>query len=99
VTPLNSGGLFIFIGADAETAWLPDDIALDSRGFILTGADVRPSGRWTLDRDPLPARNSVPGIFACGDVRFGPVKRVPAAVGEGGMAIAFVHQYLRETIS
>jgi thioredoxin reductase (NADPH) len=97
VTRLSSGGLFIFIGADAETAWLPDDIALDPHGFVLTGADVAPSGRWTLTRDPYLLETSVPGIFACGDVRFAPVKRVAAAVGEGSMAIAFVHQYLRDT--
>jgi thioredoxin reductase (NADPH) len=98
VTRLSSSGLFIFIGADAETAWLPDDIALDPRGFVLTGADLRPSGRWTLDRDPYLLETSVPGIFACGDVRFAPVKRVASAVGEGSMAIAFVHQYVRETV-
>ena len=98
VTRLDSGGLFIFIGADAETGWLPDDIALDSKGFILTGADVRSSGGWSLERDPYLLETSVPGIFACGDVRCGPVKRVAAAVGEGSMAIAFVHQYLRETV-
>ena len=62
----------------------------------LTGADVRASGRWTDDRDPYLLETSVPGIFACGDVRFGPVKRVASAVGEGSMAIAFVHQYLRD---
>ena len=97
LTRLPSGGLFIFIGADAETAWLPDDIALDPNGFVLTGADVAPSGRWTLTRDPYLLETSVPGIFACGDVRYAPVKRVAAAVGEGSMAIAFVHQYLRDT--
>jgi thioredoxin reductase (NADPH) len=97
VTRLRSGGLFIFIGADAETTWLPDAIALDPKGFILTGADVRSSGRWALERDPYLLETSVPGIFACGDVRCGPVKRVAAAVGEGSMAIAFVHQYVRET--
>ena len=96
-TRLESGGLFIFIGADAETGWLPVEIALDRRGFVLTGADVRAAGRWELDRDPYLLETSVPGIFACGDVRFSPVKRVAAAVGEGSMAIAFVHQYLRET--
>jgi thioredoxin reductase (NADPH) len=99
VTRLSSGGLFIFIGADAETAWLPDNIALDPNGFVLTGADLRPAGRWTLNRDPYLLETSVPGIFACGDVRFAPVKRVAAAVGEGSMAIALVHQYLRETVS
>ena len=91
------GGLFIFIGADAETSWLPPEIALDRRGYVLTGADVRAAGRWTENRDPYLLETSVPGIFACGDVRFGPVKRVAAAVGEGSMAIAFVHQYLRDT--
>jgi thioredoxin reductase (NADPH) len=93
---LESGGLFIFIGADAETAWLPPDIALDPRGFVLTGPDVRATDRWSLDRDPYLLETSVPGIFASGDVRFGPVKRVAASVGEGSMAIAFVHQYLRD---
>jgi thioredoxin reductase (NADPH) len=91
-----SGGLFIFIGADAETAWLSPEIALDPRGFVLTGPDVRAARRWTLDRDPYLLETSVPGIFACGDVRFGPVKRVAAAVGEGSLAIAFVHQYLKD---
>ena len=93
---LESGGLFIFIGADAETAWLPPEIALDRRGYVLTGSDVAAAGAWTLDRDPYLLETSVPGVFACGDVRSGPVKRVAAAVGEGSMAIAFVHQYLKE---
>jgi thioredoxin reductase (NADPH) len=96
-TRLESGGLFIFIGADAETAWLPPEIALDRKGYVLTGSDVRAAGRWQLDRDPYLLETSVPGIFACGDVRFSPVKRVTAAAGEGSMAIAFVHQYLRDT--
>jgi thioredoxin reductase (NADPH) len=91
-----SGGLFIFIGADADTEWLPDEIALDDRGYVLTGADVRATGRWALERDPYLLETSVPGIFACGDVRSGPVKRVAAAVGDGSMAIAFVHQYLKD---
>ena len=95
-TRLESGGLFIFIGADAETAWLPPEIALDPKGYVLTGSDVRAAGRWELDRDPYLLETSVPGTFACGDVRFSPVKRVAAAVGEGSMAIAFVHQYLRD---
>ena len=93
---LASGGLFIFIGADADTGWLPPEIALDERGYVLTGPDLRAAGRWEHDRDPYLLETSVPGIFACGDVRFSPVKRVAAAVGEGSMAIAFVHQYLRE---
>jgi thioredoxin reductase (NADPH) len=95
-TRLESGGLFIFIGADAQTGWLPPEIALDARGYVLTGSDMRAAGSWELDRDPYLLETSVPGIFACGDVRFGSVKRVAAAVGEGSMAIAFVHQYLRD---
>jgi thioredoxin reductase (NADPH) len=95
-TRLDSGGLFIFIGADAETAWLPEEIALDDRGYVLTGPEVvQSTGRWPLERDPYLLETSVPGIFACGDVRYGPVKRVAAAVGEGSMAIALVHQFLR----
>ncbi|MBA3347486.1 MAG: FAD-dependent oxidoreductase [Actinobacteria bacterium] len=94
---LESGGLFIFIGADAETGWLPPEIALDRRGYVLTGSDVRDAVRWELDRDPYLLETSVPGIFASGDVRLGPVKRVAAAVGEGSMAIAFVHQYLKDS--
>jgi thioredoxin reductase (NADPH) len=93
---LDSGGLFIFIGADADTGWLPPEVALDGRGYVLTGSDVTAAGAWELDRDPYLLETSIPGVFACGDVRSGPVKRVAAAVGEGSMAIAFVHQYLKE---
>jgi thioredoxin reductase (NADPH) len=95
-TRLDSGGLFILIGADAETGWLPPEIARDRRGYVLTGAELAGTDRWELERDPYLLETSVPGIFACGDVRLGPVKRVAAAVGEGSMAIAFVHQYMRE---
>jgi thioredoxin reductase (NADPH) len=95
-TRVDSSGLYIFIGADAETAWLPPEIALDRNGFVLTGSDVTSAGHWELERDPYLLETSVPGIFACGDVRLGPVKRVASAVGEGSMAIAFVHQYLKQ---
>jgi thioredoxin reductase (NADPH) len=88
------GGLFIFIGADAETSWLPPQIARDSRGYLLTGDDVKDAGLWSQGRDPYLLETSVPGVFACGDVRSSPVKRVASAVGEGSMAIAFVHRYL-----
>jgi len=90
-----SGGVYIFIGADAQTDWLPEEVALDARGFVQTGADV-PRDSWQPERDPFLLETSVPGIFACGDVRSGPVKRVAAAVGEGSMAIALIHQYLRQ---
>jgi len=95
-TRLQSGGLFIFIGADAETAWLPPEIALDPNGYVITGSELRAAGRWELDRDPYLLETAVPGIFACGDVRLSPVKRVASAVGEGSMAIAFVHKYLQQ---
>ena len=95
----DSGGLFVFIGADAETSWLPPEIARDPRGYILTGGDVVKTGRWKESRDPYLVETSVPGVFACGDVRFSPVKRVASAVGEGSIAIAFVHQYLASSPS
>lgn len=87
--------LYIFIGADAETTWLPGAIERDARGYVLTGEDAVKNGRWTLQRDPYLLETSVPGIFACGDVRCRSIKRVAAAVGEGSMAIAFVHQFLQ----
>jgi thioredoxin reductase (NADPH) len=90
------GGLFIFIGADAQTDWLPAEIARDRRGYVLTGDDVVKAGRWSNGRDPYLLETSVPGVFACGDVRLSPVKRVASAVGEGSMAIAFVHKFLQE---
>jgi thioredoxin reductase (NADPH) len=93
---LESGGLFILIGADAETSWLPPEIALDDHGYVLTGPEAAAADAWAPTRDPFLLETSVPGIFACGDVRCSPVKRVAAAVGEGSMAIAFVHQYLKE---
>lgn len=91
-------GLFIFIGAEPRTDWLDGLVERDSRGFVLTGADLlrngeRPKG-WTLDRDPGLLETNVPGIFAVGDVRHGSVKRVASGVGEGSIAIQFVHQYL-----
>jgi thioredoxin reductase (NADPH) len=90
------GGLFVFIGADAETNWLPAQIARDARGYILTGDDAVKSGLWSHNRDPYLLESSAPGIFACGDVRLSAIKRVASAVGEGSMAIAFVHQHLQK---
>jgi thioredoxin reductase (NADPH) len=88
------GGLFVFIGADAETSGCRPR----SRAMARISADRRgrrEGRRWSRDRDPYLLETSVPGIFACGDVRSSPVKRVASAVGEGSMAIAFVHQYLQ----
>jgi thioredoxin reductase (NADPH) len=96
-TRVGSGGLFLFIGADAQTEWLPPEIATDERGFVLTGPNIGTVAAWNVVRDPYLLETSVPGVFACGDVRSGPVKRVAAAVGEGSMAIAFVHQYLAQS--
>src|SRR6185436_19945325 len=94
VTRHACGGLFVFIGADADTGWLPEQVARDKNGYVLTGDDVLKAGRWSHTRDPFLLECSVPGVFACGDVRLSPIKRVAAAVGEGSMAIAFVHQHL-----
>jgi thioredoxin reductase (NADPH) len=85
------------IGADAETTWLPDQVVRDANGFVLTGPQARATGRWPLEREPFALETTAPGVFAAGDVRSGSVKRVAAGVGEGGMAIAFVHQYLALT--
>jgi thioredoxin reductase (NADPH) len=75
------GGLFVFIGADADTGWLPSELARDKNGYVLTGDAVVKAGRWSHHRDPFLLEASVPGIFACGDVRLGTVKRVASAVG------------------
>jgi len=90
--------LFIFIGAMPRTDWLAGVVERDERGFILTGADLLREGRrpkgWTLDRDPTLLETNVPGVFAVGDVRHGSVKRVASGVGEGSIAVQFIHQYL-----
>jgi len=90
--------IFIYIGALPRTDWLGDLVQRDARGFILSGPDLlrdgkRPQG-WAIDRDPSLLESSVPGIFVVGDVRHGSVKRVASGVGEGAVAIQFVHQYL-----
>jgi thioredoxin reductase (NADPH) len=96
VTHHYCGGVFVFIGADAETDWLPEEVARDGRGYVLTGDQVLKEKRWSLNRDPYLLETSVPGIFACGDVRKSDIKRCAAAVGEGSMAIAFIHKYLQQ---
>jgi thioredoxin reductase (NADPH) len=88
--------LFVFIGASPRTDWLPDAVARDAKGFILTGPDLGP-GSWPLARPPLLLETSQPGVFAAGDVRLASMKRVASAVGEGAMAVSFVHRYL-ETV-
>jgi thioredoxin reductase (NADPH) len=86
-----ANALFVMIGADASTSWLPDDLERDPRGYICTGRDLT---TWKLDRHPFPLETSLPGVFAAGDVRHNSIKRVSSGVGEGSMAIAFIHQYL-----
>lgn len=86
-------GLFVLIGARPHTEWLPQEIARDRRGFLLTGPDVPPD-LWPLERAPLMLETSVPGVFAAGDVRHRSVKRVAAAVGQGAAAVQQVHEYL-----
>jgi len=91
--------LFIFIGAKPETEWLDGVVARDSRGFIYAGADLKLSADfrgWNRDRDPFLLETSVPGIFVAGDVRHNSVKRVASGVGEGSIAIMFIHRYLAE---
>ena len=90
--------LFIFIGTEPHTSWLKNIVQLDEKGFILTGPDVMRNGqhskRWACDREPFYLETSVPGIFAAGDTRHGSIKRVAAGVGEGAMAVLFIHHYL-----
>jgi thioredoxin reductase (NADPH) len=88
-------GVFSFIGADPRTIWLPPEIERDAKGFVQTGADVARSRYWTTARHPFLLETSRPGVFAAGDVRSGSVKRVASAVGEGAMAVQFVHECLK----
>ena len=93
-----ASSVFIFIGALPRTDWLGDAIERDERGFVLTGPDLMQGGqrpkKWTPDRDPFLLETNVPGVFAVGDVRHGSVKRVASGVGEGSVAVQFIHQYL-----
>jgi thioredoxin reductase (NADPH) len=92
--------LFVLIGAEPRTQWLPDEVERDRWGFVVTGADLlgdgRPPDDWPLQRPPMLLESSLPGVFAVGDVRHGSVKRVASAVGEGSIAIHLVHEYLRD---
>jgi thioredoxin reductase (NADPH) len=95
---VNATSLFIFIGAMPQTDWLAGTIERDERGFILTGSDLIQDGKspkgWNLERSPFLLETSVPGIFAAGDVRYNSVKRVASGVGEGSIAVQFIHRYL-----
>ena len=85
---LDCSAVFVFIGAQPRTDWLPASVAVDSKGFILTGADAAKSDRWPLiDREPCSVETTSPGVFAAGDVRSGTTKRVAFAVGDGALAV------------
>jgi thioredoxin reductase (NADPH) len=92
--------VFLMTGARPNTGWLDGCVALDANGFIRTGSDLTKAdlaaARWPLARAPHLLETSLPGVFAVGDVRAGNVKRVASAVGEGSIAVSFVHQVLKE---
>ncbi len=93
-----AAAVFVMIGAEPHTGWLPEAVLRDRWGFVVTGADLLADGTpppgWPLERRPMPFESSMPGVFAVGDVRHGSTKRVASAVGEGSVAIQQVHQYL-----
>jgi len=95
---VTAAGLFVLIGAEPHTDWLPEEITRDEHGYIVTGRDFSQYGTphrgWHVERFPLPLETSMPGVFAAGDVRHGAVKRVASAVGEGSIAIHTIHEYL-----
>jgi thioredoxin reductase (NADPH) len=95
-----AAALFVLIGAEPHTGWLPEEILRDEKGFVVTGQDLLREGRppegWSSERPPMPLESSVPGVFVVGDVRHGSIKRVASAVGEGSIAIQMVHQYLNQ---
>jgi thioredoxin reductase (NADPH) len=93
---IRTPALFSFIGAVPRTDWLPPEIERDEKQFVRTGPFLSQSSRWTAKRQPFLLETSRPGVFAAGDVRSGSVKRVASAVGEGAMAVQFVHEYLKE---
>jgi thioredoxin reductase (NADPH) len=93
--------LFILIGGEPTSKRVADWLRLDENGFYLTGSDLlvdgRPGARWPLERQPFPLESSQPGVFVIGDARHGSIKRIASAVGEGALAVQFVHRYLAET--
>jgi thioredoxin reductase (NADPH) len=96
VQTIKTAALFSFIGAVPRTEWLPPQIEKDTKNFVQTGLSVAHSPHWTARRQPFLLETSHPGVFAAGDVRSGSIKRVASAVGEGSMAVLFVHEYLKD---
>ena len=92
--------VFVMMGAMPNSGWVYGCLTLDAKGFIKTGSDLSPAdlaaARWPLPRSPHLLETTLPGVFAVGDVRSGSVKRVASAVGEGSVAVSFVHQVLQE---
>jgi thioredoxin reductase (NADPH) len=95
---IECAALFVFVGTKPHTEWLPKSVALDEKGFVLTGAGLRPDPRWPLEREPCELETTCPGVLAAGDVRAGTTKRCGFAVGDGSLAIACVHRYLSELV-
>jgi thioredoxin reductase (NADPH) len=99
IKKVNTPAMFIFIGAAAHTEFLQNIVHTNRTGFVVTGPDLLQNGaapkKWRLKRDPFLLETSVPGIFAAGDVRQGAIRRVASAVGEGAIAVSFIHQYLK----
>jgi thioredoxin reductase (NADPH) len=90
---IDINAIFVFIGAEPHAQWLPESIARDEHGYLLTGVDAECSGRWPLkDRDPAPLETTLPRLLAGGDVRAGSTKRVGFAVGDGSLAVTCVHR-------
>ena len=95
-----ASSVFLFIGAAPQTDWLPEAVMRDPNGFVLSGRDMRVEGQlpksWGEDREPYLLETSMPGVFVAGDVRHGSIKRAASAVGEGSIAVQFMHQYLAQ---
>jgi thioredoxin reductase (NADPH) len=93
--------VFVFIGTRPRSDWLPAEVLRDSKGFVITGRDLAADAAyariWKEQREPMTLETSAPGVFAAGDIRAGAMNRVASAVGEGSMAVRFVHDYLTLT--